>query len=325
MLFSARDRGGAKPSSGVTSWGGCWGGVSLLWSARKRSSINETPRSRSSTDGFLTMSADKGASSESSLMTEFWSSPVDPFAVVGGGCFGHFFCVLLRRALFFFSWASRPSVRPSTSFLVIAGVAGKRCEVLFDLYGAERQLFWAKRYRPVPPKAVRPSREMAARASSCLSKPTWRTRVISSALLQRVSGQTCRAKPDADGMDCKARGCVQRSLADISKTHYHWSSRDSEFQKPIRVLITFSPRRGGAQARGQSAPWLAPCLAHPPPSSPVCAGCPFPLPRSSDPPRAPRNSGRSLPRHTSARSPCRQRLRHGPNSMAREGANRREN
>ena len=89
MLFSARDRGGAKPSSGVTSWGGCWGGASLLWSARKRSSINETPRSRSSTDGFLTMSADRGASSESSLMTEFWSSfwssPFDPFAVVGGG------------------------------------------------------------------------------------------------------------------------------------------------------------------------------------------------------------------------------------------------
>ena len=40
MLFSARDRGGAKPSSGVTSWGGCCGGVSLLWSARKRSSIS---------------------------------------------------------------------------------------------------------------------------------------------------------------------------------------------------------------------------------------------------------------------------------------------
>ena len=99
VLFSALDRGGAKPSSGVTSWGGCCGGVSLLWSARKRSSMSETPRSRSSTLGFLTISADKGASSESSLMTEFWSSPV-PFAAVLLGAVSvsaMIFCVLLRR------------------------------------------------------------------------------------------------------------------------------------------------------------------------------------------------------------------------------------
>ena len=134
-MFSARDNGRAKPSSGVTSWGGCCGGVSLLWSARKRSSIRETPRSRSSTLGFLTMSADKGASSESSLMTEFWSSPVDPFAVVGGGSaiFFAFFCA----ALCFFQLgvvAVCTARGPSWA----QGGCWWRCErSLFDLYGAK--------------------------------------------------------------------------------------------------------------------------------------------------------------------------------------------
>ena len=132
---------------------------------------------------------------------------------------------------------------------------------------------------------------------------------------------------------CKARRRVQHSLLMRLQDAMTGPPVILSFKKPIRVFDRV--RRGAATSSGQSRTLAWPSLGHPSRAPRRVRCLCFPLPRSSDPPRAPRNSlapsrGTSLStahRHAVDATPsnkderrCKPARKLGPPSSAR-GAN----